>query len=396
MENKTKKDRLPLVTVIVFLSFLFGFAAAFLIVPDNEVSAEENRSLQTFPEFTLERLTDGSFGADMNTYYADQFPFRDTLVGIKGIAELTLGKGENNGVLLGKNGQLAVHSFRAYRNIRESVPSTDRYYSENIENGMKALNKAAASLAEQGIPMTALLVPRTVDVAASAFEYPADDSLNDLIRSLVGENIYSPELLEFFRERYDSGEYVYYRTDHHWTTKGAYYAYEMIMDSFGMSQEVIPAESFTVTDIRDFYGTTYSKAGFKFVSPDTLSLWRLGNENEFVTTDVSNGESFTGFYNEAYLSEKDKYSVFLDGTHNILNVTKKGCEREKILLLKDSFANSVAPFLAQHFDLLIMNLSGSGDETNITKYAEEYGCSRAVVIYNYENMTGSSRLAKVK
>ena len=89
-----------LLTVVLFLSVLFAFSAAFLILPDNSFSEQENRSLRTFPRFTAERLINGKFGEEINDYFADQFPMRDSLVGLKGITEIGLGKGENDGILL--------------------------------------------------------------------------------------------------------------------------------------------------------------------------------------------------------------------------------------------------------------------------------------------------------
>ena len=99
------KNKINLITVCLFAALLFGFSIAFFILPDNSFSEQENRSLRTLPSFSLEKLADGSFGEEINDYFADQFPLRDALVGLKGISEITLAKGENNGVLLGEDGQ---------------------------------------------------------------------------------------------------------------------------------------------------------------------------------------------------------------------------------------------------------------------------------------------------
>lgn len=389
---------IAMATTILFLGILFLCGILFWILPDREKSEQENRMLQGMPEWTLKRFFDGDFNSEMNAYYADQFPARDFFVGVKGGSEFLLGKGENNGVLLGKNGQLAVHLFSAYMQDGTFVQDTDFFDPDTVLAGCDAILQLRASLAEKDIPMTILLPPRTIDVSASAFSFPIaeSDALHEAVYAhLTGDGVL--DMTDFFRQKYAAGEYVYYRTDHHWTTRGAYDAYLQLMESFGMSEQILHEDAFSVTEIPDFYGTAWSRAGFKFVEPDTMELWMYGNESEFVVRDEKTGESFTGFYNSELLNRKDKYAAFFDGTHSVLTVTKKEEEkREKLLIVKDSFANSVMPFLAQHFDLVVLNLSGSGDETRVSRYCEEYQCDRVLLLYNVENVVSSPRLSRIK
>ena len=100
--------KLQLATIILFVGVLFAFSIAFFVLPDQSFSAEENRSLRSFPKFTWKKLALGTFGDEINDYFADQFPARDLLVGLKGYTENALGKGENNGVILGKDGSLSI------------------------------------------------------------------------------------------------------------------------------------------------------------------------------------------------------------------------------------------------------------------------------------------------
>lgn len=397
-EGSGAQRGIAIATIALFGGVLFICGILFWILPDKEKSEQENRMLQGLPEWTPKRFFDGDFGNEMNAYYADQFPARDFLVGVKGSTEFLLGKGENNGVLLGKNGQLAPHLFTAYMQDGTVVQDTDSFDPDTVLAGCDAVLRLRTSLAEKGIPLTVLLPPRTIDVAASAFSFPTEgsDALHDAVYGhLTGEGVI--DMTAFFRQKYDAGEYVYYRTDHHWTTRGAYYAYLSLMESFGMSEQVLPADDFSVRQVPGFYGTAWSRAGFKFVESDTLELWMRGNESEFVVRDEKTGQSFSGFYNLELLEQKDKYAAFFDGTHGVLTVTKTGGEkRERLLIVKDSFANSVMPFLAQHFDLVVLNLSGSGDETRVSRYCEEYQCDRVLLLYNVENVVSSPRLSRVK
>jgi len=201
-----------------------------------------------------------------------------------------------------------------------------------------------------------------------------------------------PEL----RRRYDAGEQVYYRTDHHWTTLGAYYAYAELMRSFGMEAEIIPMEAFTrQVASNDFYGTSWSAGGMKQVAPDALEIWLLGNEDAFCVT--ADGRELGGLYSQSYLAKKDKYSVFLDGTHDVVTVKKEGEERQTLPLFKDSFANALAPFLAQHFDLVLLNLSSTrNDYTDIGARVAEYGADRALIVYTLENVITADKLNRLR
>ena len=213
------------------------------------------------------------------------------------------------------------------------------------------------------------------------------------------------------RDKYDAGEYVYYRTDHHWTTYGAYIAYCELMKSWGLENDIIPKEAFQVEKVPDFYGTTWSKAGLKFVDSDTLELWSLGNDAQFTTNCYASkrvkGEdgkpviekeaysTFSSWLNRQYLEQKDKYATLLDGTHNeqtVFSNTETG--RERLLIVKDSFANALVPFLAQHYDLVVVNLANK--LTNASSYAEEYDCDRNLIVYNWGNLIENNYLAAIK
>ncbi|MBQ7379562.1 MAG: hypothetical protein IJW70_07805 [Clostridia bacterium] len=387
--------------ILTFVLFVVPLALGlifFIALPDQDFSAEENRSLQTLPELTWESLSEGKFGQQMNSYFADQFPARDALVGIKGFFELALGKGENNGVVLGHDGQLAVRWFDAYIDRLTRVYDTDFYAKESIDAQTSAVNQLHADLAAQGIDLTVIIPPRTLDVVGAQTRYPmqsADALWND-IESGFDESVSFLDLREAMKSAYESGEYVYYRTDHHWTTKGAYLAYQSLMSEWGREDEIIPKSTFTVETVEGFYGTTWSRAGFKFVKPETVELWHFEGEDGYTVTDPETGVSFKGFYNRDYLEKKDKYSAFLDGTHGILIVTKDTDEpRETLLVLKDSFFNSMVPFLAQHYDLVVVNLSVGGVQP-LQTYIDEYGCDGVLIVYNAENIIENNALVGIK
>ena len=139
------KRTIHLITAVFFALFFIVFALLFVLLPDREFSEEENRSLTLFPEFTWERLADGSFSSDINEYFADQFPARDLFVGVKGLAETLMLRGENNGVLYGKDGQLAVRRFRIYKSRIEHADDMDYYYPETVRMNLEGIENWSAS-----------------------------------------------------------------------------------------------------------------------------------------------------------------------------------------------------------------------------------------------------------
>ncbi len=183
------------------------------------------------------------------------------------------------------------------------------------------------------------------------------------------------------------------------------------MKSWGMEADILPRDSFTVEGY-DFYGTTWSKAGYKFVGPDTMEFWTVGNEDQFTTNCISarqvkgddgkpttvkeSYQTFSGWMNEEWLLKKDKYAAFLDGTHNEQTVYLEdgNTGRERLLVVKDSFVHTMVPFLSQHFDLVIINLAGR--VSDISDYVEEYDIDRVLVVYNWANLIENNNLAAVQ
>ena len=391
------KHRHSIAIVVCFVLLISITSIAFWLIPDKSFSARENRALQTLPRFDRDKLFSGALSSAYNDYFADQFVARDLLVTLKGGLELLSGKGENNGILMGNGGQLAKRLFSTARADGDAAEDSDVIDQEHLKNAAKGINRAAENA---DVPFAVFLTGRTADVAASAFLYPtnASDKMLQTLRENVCENVNYLDLVPTYRERYESGEYVYYRTDHHWTTLGAYYAYCDILKAFGMENHIIPAANFQKETVAtNFWGTFASASGFHFVPSDTVELWFLGNEDDFLVT--ADGRALDGgFYNRAHLAGNDKYSVFLDGTHDVVTITKKdGQNRPTLAVFKDSFANSVAPFLAQHFDLVLYNLSSPRtDYTDVTAYTKACNADAALVLYTLGNVIETDKMNRLR
>ena len=382
-------------TVFLFFLILFVLGSLFWLLPDRTFSTNENRSLAGRPRWTIRRFFSGEVADATNDYYADQFPARDAFVRLKALCELALGRGENDGILLGRGGQLARRRFAICRADGEVVESMDRYDEKLLDASIQGILRTEASLKQ---PFTVLLTGRSIDVVADAFDYPDDYSralCSQISRGLSGSQV-AVDTIASLRRHAATGEEVYYRTDHHWTMLGAYYAYCELLSHWGMGSEILPMDFFTrVTAEEPFYGTAYSAAGWSFVAPDSLELWYGEDEGEYVIR--ADGKALSGFYSTRHLSSHDGYATYLDGVHEIVTVEHSGGGRPRLLLFKDSFANSIAPFLARHFDLVLLNLSSTRtDYTDFSYYAREYDADRVLLLYTLENVITTDTLSRLR
>lgn len=365
--------------VILFAALLFALAILFWALPDRTFSETENKDLTQLPKFTVERLIDGSYTADIAEYMADQFPGRDFFIRVKAATELALGKGSNNGVLFGEDGTL--------------IPRSETVNKENLRDNLSAIAAFADWCENHGVPATVAISGRSADVLHHTLPDYYGSAYSDALWTAMDEAAADADLpilslRDPLHERAKAGEYVYYRTDHHWTTLGAYYGSEIILTEMG--ETIAPLASYTRETASDaFFGTTWSTAGASWIAPDTMEYFRYPGDTDFTTTIVDNGTSFAGFYDTSYLTKKDKYSSFIGGNNALVTVMKNGGEdRPTLLLIKDSFAHSTVPFLAQHFDLIIVDIRYYKKST--AALVDEYGVDRMLLLYNIDSLTSSA------
>lgn len=348
-----KTERVPeILTLALFVLFIAAFAISFWALPDRDFSENENRTLEKMPEFSGESLISGKFTGKFADYMADQFPLRDAFVGVKGAAEIALGKQENNDVfVLNKtlDGRFAFGDVLAERfdevngaNVEKNAASVDRFLAACRERG------ATAEFALFARAMDLLDVPIYGSGATDAAWAKLDGHDFVDMRKAYGESRRMTML---------GGEYLYYRTDHHHTSLGAYYAYRCLAPYLGYeANDVDHYLRETASD--SFYGTTWSKAGVRWIAPDTIEYFRWeGDEDVTVTLHKSANETVVheGMYFREYLEKKDKYASFLENSvYGRVDVTSPG-DKPKLLVVKDSFAHSLVPFLAEHYDVTMID-----------------------------------------
>ena len=185
-------------------------------------------------------------------------------------------------------------------------------------------------------------------------------------------------------------EPIFYRTDHHWTTLGAFYGANALLETLG--KEPLAREDFVPeTASTDFYGTLYSTSGIHWLPADTLEFW-VPEEGLSVTSWRRGTAEPSPLYERSWLEKKDKYSAFLGGNQPLCVIRNENLpEGEKLLLIRDSYADALAPFLARRYaevHLLDLRYYRSAP----AQYAAEKGIGEICVLYSVQNFIADRNL----
>ena len=325
---------------IIFILTLFLFLIINVIVPDRDKSVQENRMLATKPKFRLSSLISGDYDEKFEAYMDDQFVGRDMWRKLKVTVDRIGGSRLENGVYIGTNGQLL-----------EQIEVAD-------ENHLAANIKAIKSFSESQskIPVRMMLVPDAANVlnhSLPSLAKPEDQTqMFSMVRKDLGDSVewidVSTELNKHKTEK------IYYKTDHHWTTLGAFYAFQAAAPSLGIEGDLSGKYvSYAVSD--SFNGMLASKSGVNLGEKEQIDIYVPTEEDTDLIVDyVDEGKRSTSLYDSSKLKEKDQYTVFLGGNSSLLDIRTVSTSTKRLLLVKDSFANSFIPFLTPYYREIVV------------------------------------------
>lgn len=332
-----KKLNVPsLITCIVFFGILVTLPIATALLPKKEISETENKSLQKMPEISVKTVYSRKYMNDLETYVSDHFAGRIGWIKAKTVLETSVGKRERNGVYILKNRLVEAISEPDYDSIDKTVAAVNKFAEEN------------------DVPVFFMIVPTSAEIYADELPKNAPnpnqrDVINYAYRNF-GKGVTTLDVYPIMESnRFD---YIYYRTDHHWTTYGAYLAYAAAGKKMGYTP--LSLDMYDIEHASDeFLGTFYSKALYDNIEKDTIDIYHptAGEKvsEVIITKDYdSEPQSYGSMYFREFLSKKDKYSAFL-GTNTPVVTVKSENEGGKLLIIKDSYAHCYAPFLTQHY-----------------------------------------------
>lgn len=355
--------------LILFFVLLFGFSVLNLFWPKRDISELENRKLAQMPKFSWENLLDGSWTSAFGEYLQDQVAFRDFWIDLQSdVNTLALQKVEQGDILLGKDHWMFTKQF--------GTPDTAQL-NKNAGYVAQFAQKYPDRVTFLLTPSASVIYPEELPAGAPMMD---ENSMLDNVFATVSPYADVIDLRQTYTDRKD--EYLYFKTDHHWTTHGAYVAYEQ----FCALKDLTPFDlaSHAAEDVTEFYGTHYSTTRWWNTQPDTITWYPLQNQ---MTVYTANGEmnftpaETTTMVNTAKFDTRDKYGAFLDGNNGYSVIEGDG--EGAILVVKDSYANSFVPYLTANYAKI-----GVVDFRNyaygLDSLIEQEGYDQILILYNFQ------------
>ncbi len=359
----------------IFVIFLAGILFLSILEPDVTFSEMENRNLQPVPEFSYDTVADGKYMKDAEAYTSDHIIFRDQWVALKAWCERISGKKENNGIYLAADDTLIKH-----------IASPDE---EKLAENLGYINDFAE---KTDVPVYFGIIP----TAASVWHEKLPKGAPTADEKAWIDNLYShtsAEVIPLYDALYaHRDEALYYHTDHHWTSLGAYYGANSIFHS--MNMEPLDLSDYTKRTVStEFYGTSFSSSGAWWVKPDVIDTY-IPDEGIQVTSNFTGKEEPGQLYNPSYLDVKNKYAYFLGGNQPLC-VVKSQTDGPKVLVLRDSYSDSLAPFLTQRFsEVHLFDLRYN--RSSIDEYIAANEIDQVLILYNFSNFIEETNLFRLR
>ena len=332
--------------LLVFPAVLFLFSVADMLRPAKLYSSYENRKLQQKPQLSVQAFRTGSYMKEYEEYVSDQILGRNSYIAVKSATDKALGKKEINGVYLATDGTLIEKH-------------TEEFSAQNIEKTLEGLQKLERLLQGKSRSFQVLLAPTADNVYSEKLpayvEVFPEEALWRQFRDACGKNTVFPDVFSPLRSHAE--EYIYYGTDHHWTTLGSYYAYQT-----WAAENNVTAVSYNTDKVSEtFHGTLHSKTNLSGLPFDIIEAYAYEGMRE-VHYDLSETPEYS-LYAEKYLSGKNQYGYFLDDNHMLIEIRntsykKESTDRERknkgtsLFIIKDSFANCMVPYLSEHYETI--------------------------------------------
>jgi len=357
--------------VLIFV-FVLAFSIADILTPDVAYSESENRYLQKFPAATQQSVVNGEFSLGYETYISDQFLFREGWITMKSASEAALLKTENNDIVYGRNGYL--------------FPKFSKFDNRILQGNLAAIDKFAAAMKA---PVAVMILPSKyhplIDEVPVGFPFVNQSFYITEINGYLSTNadiVNAKDILAVNSQRY-----IYYRTDHHWTNYGAWLAYCQLATVAGFTP--FEYESRQMLTVDGFYGTSFSKCHKIGTKADSISYYDFKIKS-LTADDVE----YDSLYSLEQFEKRDKYAAFIQG-NNGLTIIESEYSDEKlgsILVIKDSFANSLIPLLTENYNVIYAIDPRFYNFQNGYSQFADMDFSQVLIAYGFETLVAQSSI----
>lgn len=367
MISRKRKARIANLIGKIFILILFLVMIINVVIPDREVSETENRALESRPRFNMTTILTGDFMEQWENYLSDQFAGRDMWRNIKvGLSRLG-GSRKENGIYIGSDGQLM-----------EDIEVPDE---EQMDANLEAIRNFAQTY--ENIPVTMMLVPDTACIMSDSLpvfaEVEDQRQMFSMVERNLGDTVNWIDTVSILNKH--RSEKLYYKTDHHWTTQAAFYAFQEAAQTLGIEGDVSDDfVSYTVTD--SFNGVLAASSGVGLDEQEQIDIYvPTEGDDDVVVNYVDEGRKRTSLYDSSKLETRDKYGVFLGGNTSVMDIRTVSTSQKRLLVVKDSFADCFIPFLAPYYrEIVVVDpryYSGTMDDI-----METYRITDALILYS--------------
>lgn len=334
--------------------------------PNKTFSEQENRMLAKLPKFSFSTLVNGEYAQKLDTYINDHFVFRDGWLKVNSTVEKVLQKNEINSIYIGKDGFL----FDKFENNAKNLEIA----SQRIEEFAKNSN----------IPVSFILVPNSIYINENKLPSNVEpENQQEIINNVYSNMEYTKTINVTDILKQHNNEYIYFKTDHHITSDGAYWVYRKYCEELNINPvDLKEFEKVTVSD--EFLGTYDSKAQILNQEKDSIVVYKNEVNTNLKLAEYDNGSSGSMF-NDEYLKVKDKYSYFLNGNNARVVLKTKVDNGNKLLVVKDSYSHIMAQFFSQNYEEIHF-IDLRYYKLPMSKYVAENGITECLVLYNLGNL----------
>lgn len=380
MDRRKRNGRRESLTGILFVLCLFLGLVINILVPDKETSEEENRVLESRPRLSVSTVISGDFMEQWEDYMSDQFAGRNLWRSFKVALDRLGGSRMENGVYIGRGGQLLDDI---------QVPE-----QEQLTENLDAIRSFAEKYPDN--PVRVMLVPDAACVLSDSL--PSFASVEDqrqmfsLVQRGLGDSVTWIDTVSTLN-KYKT-EKIYYKTDHHWTTQGAFYVFRESAQALGIDEDVSDDfVSYTVTD--SFNGALASKSGVGLGEEEQIDIYvPAEGDDDVIVNYVDEARKRTSLYDSSKLETRDKYGVFLGGNTSVVDIKTVSTSQKRLLVVKDSFADCFIPFLAPYYrEIIVVDpryYSGTMDDI-----METYRITETLILYSGNTFLSDNNISGV-
>lgn len=361
---------------------LFGFSLVNLFWPKRTLIELENRNAAQLWAPTLSDLLDGSWQQSFSSWMQDQFMLRDQWINTqRATDEIVFQKVEEGGILLGKDHWMFTKLFTVDDTTQKQM---DKNVQAVAEFSAKYPGKVTFLLA----PSASVIYPEMLPAGAPMVD---ENAMLDTIFSEIGKTADVLDLRDAFAANKE--DYLYFKTDHHWTPNGAYLAYEQFCALKGLTP--FDRAAHEAVTVEDFQGTHYSSTRLWNVENDSITYYPIDNpmtiynvvgEAQFEPAKTEN------LINTEKFDTRDKYAAFLDGNNGYSVIEGNGTG--SILVVKDSYANSFVPYLTENYAKIgVIDFRNFRYGLDSTIEQEDY--DQVLILYNFQTFIGDKNLINI-